>query len=81
MKNTLCRRAMAKGMHTQREQEVATTYGTEFPVEYPDGHPINHKKANDLKSMIPFLPPASREFYTSLQDHIVASSDEDDDSD
>ena len=54
---------------------------TEFPVKYPDGHPINPKKANDLKSMIPFLPPTSREFYTSLQDHVVASSDEDDDSD
>jgi len=51
----------------------------EFPVKYPDGHALNPKKVDDLQSMIPYLPPASPEFYVSLQDHMVASSDEDDD--
>ena len=50
----------------------------EFPVKYPDGHPLNPKKVNDLQSMIPYLPPASREYYASLKDHVVSTESNDD---
>ena len=49
-----------------------------FPVKYPDGHPLNPKKVNDLQSMIPYLPPASREYYASLKDHVVSTESNDD---
>lgn len=51
-----------------------------LPVLYDDGHPIKSSKIADLQKMVPFLPPACRDFYTSLADNpILEESDEETD--
>ncbi len=53
-----------------------------LPEKYPNGHPIKPKKLDDLKRMIPFLPPEYRQFYLDLfatapRDNSGDSSDDD----
>ena len=36
---------------------------------YPDGHPINPKKINDLQRMFLFLPMEHHQFYANLQSY------------
>lgn len=69
---------MAKSLHPQGTQEGGSSEGHKLPTLYPDGHPVNPKKAADLLKMIPFLPPQCRDFYSSLVNQPVSSREEDD---
>ena len=36
-------------------RKLAPPLDIEYPVKYPNGHPINPKKVSDLQTMLPFL--------------------------
>ena len=44
-----------------------------FPIKYPNGHPMIPKKVADPQTMVPYLPPSSRAFFESLNQHPVSS--------
>jgi hypothetical protein len=56
-------------------KKVAPPKAINVPTIYPEGHPVNPKKVADLQKMIPFIPP---HFYSSLADHPVTSSADND---
>ena len=59
-------------------RKVAPPKAINIPTLYPDGHSVNPKKVADLQKMIPFIPPQFRDFYSSLVDHPVTSSADND---
>ena len=63
----------------KRRKEGGSSKGyINVPTLYPDGHSVNPKKVADLQKMIPFIPPQFRDFYSSLVDHPVTSSTDND---
>lgn len=50
-----------------------------LPAKYPNGHPLNPKKVQDLQKMIPFVPDEHKQFYTDLSRHLHGGDPDDDD--
>ena len=47
--------------------------------KYPNGHPLNPKKVQDLQKMTPFVPDEHKQFYTDLSGHLHGGDPDDDD--
>ena len=51
----------------------------DLPAAYPNGHPLNPKKVDDLQKMIQYLPPACRDFFSSLANNPILEDDDNED--
>ena len=46
----------------KNRRKLALPLDIDYPIMYPNGHPINQKKVSDLQTMLPFLPSSCSSF-------------------
>ena len=64
-------RAVWKVVHLKRSKERPVDIGLiPLPPLYPgESRPISKPKLNDLRQLLPFVPPIHQSFYTELTDN------------